>query len=84
MTTWNESATQNRHMLKTLEERCQIGLKYDHLKTENVPHNSLNFSPGTKCLEPGTKYSDLMRTMSAFNCLYFDHYFSDRAEIFQQ
>ena len=34
----------------------------------------------THGLDPGSEYSDLIGTMSVFNCLYFGHYFLNRAE----
>ena len=34
---WSESAPQNRHVLTISDEHCQNGMKYDHLKTENLP-----------------------------------------------
>ena len=71
------------HVLTILVEHCQNGLKYDHLKTENLPYKPLYFSPGSKHLEPDSKYSDLIGAMSAFNCLYLDHHFSDQADICQ-
>ena len=55
-------------------------MTYDHLITENLPYKALYFCPGSKRLEPDSKYSDLIGAMSAFNCLYLGHYFSDRAE----
>jgi len=83
LTTWSESAPENRHVLTILGEYCQNGMKYDHLAIENLQNTNLYFSPGSKRLEPDTKYSDLIGTMSVFNCLYLDHYFLDRAEICQ-
>ena len=80
---WSECISPNRHVLKVLNEYFQNGLKYNHLKTENLPYKPLYFSPGSKPLEPASKYSDLIGTISAFNCLYHDHYLSDRAEICQ-
>ena len=56
-------------------------MKYGHLKIENMPHKPLYDSPGSKRLEPASKYSDLIGTMSSFNCLYLGHYFSSLAEI---
>ena len=49
--------------------------------TEDLPHKPLYFRPGSLLLDPGSKYSDLIGTMSALNCLYFGHYFSDRTDI---
>ena len=63
---------------------CQNKLKYDHLKVQNLSYKPQYFSPGSKRLEPDSKYNDLIGTMSAFNCLYLGHYMSDRAEICQQ
>ena len=57
-------------MLTILDGYCENGLNHDHLTIENLPYKSLWFSSGSKRLEPDTKYSDLVRTMSAFNCLY--------------
>ena len=76
-----ESARKNRHMLRMLYEYCQNRLKYDHLKTENLLWKPMYFSPGSTHLEPDSKYSDLIGTMSAFNCLYLSHYVSHSAEI---
>ena len=66
-----------------LDEYCQNGLKYDHLKTENLLYSPLYFSPGSERLEPDTKYSDLIGTTSVFNYLYLNHYDSDRAKLCQ-
>ena len=65
--TESESAPQTRRVLVILDEYCQNGLKYDHLKTDNLPYNALSISPGPKHLEPDSNYSDLIGTMSAFN-----------------
>jgi len=73
--TMGESAPQNRHVLKILDEYFQKGRKYNHLKTENLPYKPLYLSAGSEHLEPDTKYSDLIGAMSAFNCLNLDHYF---------
>ena len=54
------------------------------LMAGNLPYKPLHFSPGSKQLEPASKYSDLIETMSAFSYLYLGQYFSDRAEICQQ
>ena len=54
------------------------GLKYNYLKTETLPYKPLYFSPGSIRLEPDSKYSDLIGTISPFNCLYLDHYVSDK------
>ena len=83
LTTWSESAPQNKHMLTILDEYCQNGLNYEHLKAETLPYKPLYFSSGSKRLEPDTKYSDLIGTISTFNCLYFGHYLPYRAEICQ-
>ena len=80
MTTWSKNAPQNRQVLKIVDEYRQNGLKYDHLKAEIFPYKPLHFSPGSIRLEPASKDSDLMGTISAFNCLHLGHYFSDRAE----
>ena len=60
--------------LTILDEYCQNGLKYDNLKTENLPYKPLYFSPGSKRFEPDSKYSYLMGTISAFSCLNLGHY----------
>ena len=78
------TAPQNRHVLTILNAHCQNGLTYSHLKAGDLPYKPLYFSPGSKRLEPGSKYSDLLGAKSSFNSLYLDHYFSDRAEICQQ
>ena len=70
-------------MLTILGKNCQNRLKYGQLKAEDLPYEPMYISPGSKHLEPDSKYSDLIGTMSAFNCLYLGHYFSDRAEICQ-
>ena len=62
-------------------ECCENEMKYDHLTIENLLYKPIYFSPGSKRLEPDSECSDLIRTMSAFNCPYIGHYFSDRAEI---
>ena len=49
--TWSESVSQNRHVLTILDECCQSLLKYNHLKTENMPWKPLHISPGSKRLE---------------------------------
>ena len=59
-------------------------MKYDHLTMENLPFKPLYFSPGSERLEPALNDSDLIGTMSAFNCVCLGHYFSDRADIFYQ
>ena len=69
------------HVLTILGWCCENAMKYDHLTIENLLYKSLYLSPGSKRLEPASKYSDLIGTMSAFNCLYVGHYLSDRAEI---
>ena len=58
-------------------------MTYGHLMTEDLPYKPLYFRPGSLRLAPGSKYSDLIGTMSVFNCLYFGHYFSNGAEICQ-
>ena len=83
LTPWSENAPQNKHVLTILDKYCQKGMKYYHLKTENLPQKPLYFSPGSKRLEPDSKYSDLIGIMSTFNCLYLGHYSSDRVEICQ-
>ena len=83
MATWNESPPQNKHMFTTLSEYCQARLKCDHLKTNGSPYKPLHFSPCYKLLEPNSKFSDLIGTISAFNGLYLGHYFSNCAEICQ-
>ena len=42
-----------------------------------------NVSAGSKRSEPGSKYSDLIGPISAFNCLYLGRYFSELVEICQ-
>ena len=37
-----------------------MGMKYNHLTIENLPYKPLYFSPGSKCLETDTEYSDLV------------------------
>ena len=76
---WNEGTP--CILLKIVDECCQNGIKYDHLTIQNSTYKPLYFSPGSKRLEPDSTHSDLIGTMSAFNCLYLGHYFSDRAEI---
>ena len=49
-------------------------MKYDYLTMENLPDKPQYLSPGSKRLEPVSKYYDLIGTMSAFNCLYLGHY----------
>ena len=68
-----------------LGDCCQNRLKYDHLETEDLPYKQLYYSPVSNHLEPASKHSDLIGTMSAFNCLYLFNclYFSDQAEICQ-
>ena len=56
-------------------------MKYGLLMTEDLPYKPLYSRPGSKRLDPGSKYSDLIGTMSVFNCLYFVHHFSNGAEI---
>ena len=70
-------------MLIISDEFRQNGLKYNHLKTEILPHNPLYLSPGSIRLKPDTNQSDLIATVSAFNYLYLDHSLSDRAEMYQ-
>ena len=64
-------------MLTTLSEWCQNVMTFGHLMTEDLPYKPLYFQPGSLRLAPGSKYSDLIGTMSVFNCLYFGHYFSN-------
>ena len=70
-------------MLTILVEYCQNGMKFNHLKTGNLPYKPLYFSTGSKHLEPDSKYNELIGTKSAVNCLHLDPYFSDPAEICQ-
>jgi len=70
--------------LQFLGEYCENGVKYTQQMIENLPCRPLFFSPGSKCLEPDSKCSDFIGAMSAFNCIYPGHYFSDRAEICQE
>ena len=52
--------------------------------TAKIPKsNFCKFSGGNPPLAPGSKYSNLIGTMSVFNCLYFGHYLSNGAEICQ-
>ena len=44
--------------------------------TEDLPYKPLHFRPGSLRFAPGSKYSNLIGTMSVFNCLYFGHFFS--------
>ena len=53
-------------------------MKYDHLTIENLPFRLLYSSPGCT---PDSKYSDLIGTLSEFNCIYLGGDFLDRAEI---
>ena len=39
-------------------------MKYSLLMTEDLPYKPLYFRPGSKRLDPGSKYSDLIGTMS--------------------
>ena len=71
---------QNRHVLTILSECCQNVMTYGHLMTEDLPYKPLCFRPGSLRLAPGSNYSNLIGTMSVFNCLYFGHYFSNGAE----
>ena len=73
LTTYGESAPKNRHVLSNLGGYCQNRLNYDHLKTKDLPQKPLYFSPISKRLELDTKHSDLIGTISVFNCLYLDH-----------
>ena len=66
----SERAGQNRHVLAILSEWCQNVMTYGHLMTEDLPHKPLYFQPGYLRLATGSKYSDLIGTMSVFNCLY--------------
>ena len=77
LTRLSESSPQNRHMLRSLCEYCQNRLKYDHVETDNLPFKPLYFSLCSTLIEPGTKYSNLIGTMPAFNCLYLGHSVSD-------
>ena len=81
--TWSERAAQNRHVLTILSEWCQIVMTYGHLMTEDLPYKPLYLRPGSLRLAPGSKYSNLIGTMSVFNCLYFGHYYSNGAETCQ-
>ena len=81
LTTRSERAPYSRHVLTILGEWCQNGMKYGHLMAEDFPYKPLYFWPGSQLLDPGSKYSDLRGTMSAFKYLYLGHYFSDLAEI---
>ena len=67
-----------------LDQYRQNCPKYNSLKTENLPYKPLYFSHGSKRFEPDSKYSDLIRTISGFNCLYLGLHFSELAEICQQ
>ena len=67
-------------MLATLGKFWQNGMKYNHLVIKNLPYKPLYISPGSKCLEIDSRCSDLIGAMSAFNCLFLGHYFSDQAE----
>ena len=80
LTKWRERVPSNRHMLTILGDYYENGMQNDHVTTENMPYKPLYFSLGSKHLEPASTYSDLIGTMSVFNCLYLLHYFSDRAE----
>ena len=64
-----------------LDDYCKHWQKHDNLKTKISLYKLQYFSPGSKRLDPDTKYNDLIGTITAFNCLYLGHYFSDRAEI---
>ena len=66
-------------MLTVSGKHCQNGMKYGHFTIENLPYMQLYLSPGSKRLEPASKYSDLIGTKLAFNYLYLDRYFSHRA-----
>ena len=83
LTTWSERAAQNSHMLTIFSEWCQNLMTYGHLMTEGLPYKLLYFRPGSLRLAPGSKYSNLIGTMSVFNCLYLGHYFSNGAEMCQ-
>ena len=48
---WSESVSTNRHVLTILDECCQNGLKYDHLRKGKSPYKLLYFSPCSKRLE---------------------------------
>ena len=53
-----------------LGEYFQNGMNYDYLMVENLSYKPLYLSLDSKRLEPASKYSDLIGTMSAVNCLY--------------
>ena len=84
LTIWSERAAQNRHVSTILCEWCQNVMTYGQLMTEDLPYKPLYFRPGSLRLATGSKYSNLIGTMSVFNCLYFGHYFSNGTEIFQE
>ena len=71
-------------MLTILSEWCQNVMTYGHLLTEDLSYFTEDGRAGSLRLAPGSKYSDLIGTMSVFNYLYFGHYFSNGAEICQQ
>ena len=56
-------------------------MTYGHLMTEDLPYKPLYFWPGSLRFAPGSKYSNLIGTMSVVNCQYIDHYFSNGAVI---
>ena len=58
-------------------------MTYGHLMTEDLPYKPLYFRPGSLRLALGSKYSNMIGTVSVFNCLYFGHYFSNGVEICQ-
>ena len=68
---------QNRYVLAMLSEWRLNVMKYGHFMTEDLPYKPLYFQPGS----PGSKYSDLIGAMCAFNCPCISHFFSDRAQI---
>ena len=74
---------QNRPVLTILSEWCQNVMTYGHSMTEDLPYKPLYFWPGSLRLASGSKYSDLIGTMSVLNSLYFCDYLSNGAEIRQ-
>ena len=51
-------------MLTIFGEYYQNGMKRNHLTIEDLPYKPLYFSPCSKRLEPASKYSDLIGTIS--------------------
>ena len=83
LTAWNERASHKEHVLTIFGGYCRDRMKYNHLTIEDFPYKKHWMFLLVIDVLNQPQNSDLIGTMSAFNCPYLCPYFSEQAEICQ-